>query len=164
LSRESIEKKTIAGSPGGILGGSSLTGGTELAGLTWDDCYSVQVRELDDQHKKLIALVRSLHEVMRQGRGKQELNKIFSALVSYTASHFASEERLMKLHGYPEYQAHQDIHAKMTSKALSLQKDFQAGKVGITLDTMNFLEDWVSKHILGTDQKYGPFLNEKGVF
>jgi hemerythrin len=135
-----------------------------LAGLTWDNRYSVHVRELDDQHKKLISMVQTLREAMREGRGKQELNKIFTALVSYTTSHFANEERLMKMHGYPDYLAHQEIHAKMTNKALSLQTEFQAGKTGITLDTMKFLEDWVSKHIMGTDKKYGPFFNDKGVF
>jgi hemerythrin len=135
-----------------------------VAGLTWNDQYSVQVRELDEQHKKLIAMVQTLHRAMREGRGKQELNKIFADLVAYTASHFSSEERLMKMHGYPDYQAHHEIHAKMTNKALSLQQEFQAGKAGITLDTMKFLEDWVAKHILVTDKKYGPFLNEKGVF
>ena len=134
-----------------------------MALLTWEERYSVQVRELDDQHKNLIGMVQALHEAMREGRGKQELNKIFAGLVTYTASHFASEERLMKMHGYPEYQEHQEIHAKMTNKALSLQKEFQAGKMGITLDTMKFLEDWVSKHILGTDKKYGPILNSKRV-
>jgi hemerythrin len=134
-----------------------------LAGLTWDDKYSVRVRELDEQHKKLFAMVQALHQAMLEGQGKQELNNIFADLVAYTASHFASEERLMKMHGYPEYQAHQEVHAKMTTKALSLQEEFQAGKAGISLDTMKFLQDWVSKHILGTDKKYGPFFNEKGV-
>jgi hemerythrin len=119
---------------------------------------------LDNQHKKLIGLVQTLHEAMRAGRGKQELNKIFQNLVAYCASHFAAEERLMKAHGYPDYQEHQQIHARMTDKALSLQKEFQAGKMTVTLDTMNFLEDWVSKHIVGTDKKYGPFLNGKGVY
>ncbi len=135
-----------------------------MAGLAWNDQYSVRVHELDEQHKKLIAMVQTLHNAMREGRGKQELNKIFADLVAYTASHFASEERLMKQHGYPDYQAHHEIHTKMTNKAMSLQKDFQAGKTGITLDTMKFLEDWVSKHILVTDRKYGSFFNGKGVF
>ncbi len=51
----------------------------------------------------------------------------------------------------------------MTQKVLALQKEFQLGKVTITLDTMNFLQDWLTKHILGTDHKYGPYLKSKGV-
>jgi hemerythrin len=26
---------------------------------------------------------------------------------------------------------------------------------------MSFLKDWLIKHIMGTDKKYGPFLKEK---
>ena len=51
----------------------------------------------------------------------------------------------------------------MTQKVLDIQKQYHQGKVNITLDTMKFLEDWVTKHIMGTDKKYGPFLNSKGV-
>jgi len=36
-------------------------------------------------------------------------------------------------------------------------------KLGITLEVMNFLKDWLSHHILSVDKKYAPFLNEKGI-
>ncbi|MFZ5453027.1 MAG: bacteriohemerythrin [Thermodesulfobacteriota bacterium] len=134
-----------------------------MASLTWNDSYSVNIREIDDQHKRLLALVGNLHAAMMQGQGKQALGKILDGVVAYAASHFATEERLMKTHGYPEYEEHRNIHAKMTQKVVDIQKQYHQGKVNITLDTMKFLEDWVAKHILGTDKKYGPFLNSKGV-
>jgi hemerythrin len=28
---------------------------------------------------------------------------------------------------------------------------------------MNFLKNWLVKHILGTDKAYGPFINGKGI-
>jgi hemerythrin len=46
---------------------------------------------------------------------------------------------------------------------LDIQKQYQDGKINITMETMKFLEDWVAKHIMGTDKKYGPYLNGKGV-
>jgi len=33
----------------------------------------------------------------------------------------------------------------------------------MSVEVMEFLKDWLEKHILGTDRKYGPFLNDKGV-
>jgi len=29
---------------------------------------------------------------------------------------------------------------------------------------MVFLKDWLFQHILGSDKKYGPYLNERGIF
>ena len=134
-----------------------------MASLSWNDNYSVNIREIDDQHKRLLALVGNLHTAMLQGQGKQALGKILDGVVAYAASHFAAEERLMKAHGYPEFDEHRQIHARMTQKVLDIQKQYHQGQVNITLDTMKFLEDWVTKHIMGTDKKYGPFLNSKGV-
>jgi hemerythrin len=125
---------------------------------------SVNVRELDAQHQKLVGLVRTLHEAMRNKQGKEALKKIFSGLVAYTATHFATEERLMQQAGYPELEEHRRIHEKMTAKVLALQQEFQQGKVGLTLEVMKFLENWVEKHILGTDKKYGPHLNQQGIY
>jgi hypothetical protein len=31
------------------------------------------------------------------------------------------------------------------------------------IEVMEFLKDWLGKHILGSDKKYGPFLNAQGV-
>ena len=134
-----------------------------MASLTWNDSYSVNIREIDEQHQRLLTLVGNLHTAMLQGQGKQALGKVLDGVVAYAASHFAAEERLMKTHGYPEYAEHQQIHQRMTQKVLDIQKQYHGGKINITLETMKFLEDWVSKHILGTDKKYGPFLNGQGV-
>lgn len=132
--------------------------------LSWNEQMSVNVRELDEQHRKLVGMLKTLHEAMRHKQGKEALKKIFFGLVNYTASHFAAEERLMQQTGYPEYEEHRQIHEKMTAKVLALQQEFQQGKVGITLDVMKFLENWVEKHIMGTDKKYGPYLNQHGIF
>ncbi len=131
--------------------------------FAWNDKYSLNIAEIDAQHRKLIGLVARLNEAMRQGKGKQTLGQVLEELVRYTQTHFAAEERLMKTHGYPEYEEHKTKHTKMTQKVLDIQKEYQAGKVTLTLEVMKFLENWIDRHILGTDKKYAPFLADKGV-
>ena len=131
--------------------------------MSWSDAYSTGIAEIDQQHKKLIDLINSLHDAMSKGHGKEVLGKILGELITYCASHFAVEEKLFDKHGYPDAAEHKEKHQKMTSKVLDLQKQFAQGKATLTLEVMDFLQQWLDKHILGTDKKYGPFLNSKGV-
>lgn len=134
-----------------------------MALFTWKDEYSVNIREIDDQHKQLVNMVNELHEAMMQQRAKDVLGSILNKLVSYCASHFATEERLMQTHGYPDFTDHKAKHDKMTAKVLALQSDLKAGKMNLTIEVSQFLKDWLDKHILGTDKKYSAHLNAKGV-
>jgi len=134
-----------------------------MAMFTWSEKYCVNIREIDDQHKKLIGIVGQLHEAMRQGKGKQALGDVLKDLIQYVRTHFASEERLMKSNGYPDYDAHKAKHDSLTRKVADIYREYQDGKVAISLEVMNFLEDWVGTHIVGMDKQYGPFLNGKGI-
>ncbi len=131
--------------------------------LTWNDNYSVNIKQFDDQHKKLIDLINQLHDAMKIGKGGLILSQVLKALITYTGSHFADEERLMKLHNYPNYEEHQKEHNLLVSQVLDMQKNLLEGKIPLTQSIMNFLKEWLEKHIQGEDKKYGPFLNGKGV-
>lgn len=134
-----------------------------MAMFEWKDEYSVNIKEIDDQHKQLVAMVNELHEAMMQQRAKDALGGLLNKLVSYCANHFAVEERLMETHGYPDFASHKAKHEKMTAKVAALQSDFKSGKVNLTIEVSQFLKDWLDKHILGTDKKYAAHLNSKGV-
>ena len=131
--------------------------------MAWSDNLSVNVTQIDEQHKKLVGMLNDLHDAMKQGKGSDVTGKVLSGLVQYVATHFAFEEKLMKEHAYPEYLKHKLEHDTLTKQALDLQKQFQESKPVLTVELMKFLKDWLSNHILGTDKKYGPYLNSKGI-
>lgn len=134
-----------------------------MASFGWSEKYSLGIKEIDPQHMKLIGMISKLDEAMRKGEGRQVLGVILKELIDYTRTHFAFEERLMKTNGYPEYDEHKAKHEKMTRKVLDIQEQYKEGKTNITFEVMKFLEDWIDKHIMGTDMKYAPFLKSKGV-
>jgi hemerythrin len=129
----------------------------------WTERYAVQVTDFDRQHKSLFRMVNELHEALGRGRGKDVVGKILQQLIEYTATHFAEEEAAMEKNGFPELKSHEAEHRSMTEQILKFQKDFQAGKVGVATALMLFLQKWLHDHLLETDKKYGPFLNEKGI-
>ncbi len=133
-----------------------------MAIITWDSSLSVNVEEVDRQHKKLVDLINELHDAMRVGKAKEVMGKVIKELVDYTVQHFSLEEKKMQEFQYENYPSHKIEHDQFVAKAAGLQKDFAAGKVTITLDTMTFLKDWLTKHIMGTDKKYVACFHENG--
>jgi len=134
-----------------------------MAALTWKDEYSVKIAEVDAQHKKLIGLIGELDQAMAKRQGKEVVGSVLDKLISYTVTHFTYEENLMRANNFPGYQEHKDKHEKMTAKVLDLQRQQQQGKLTISLEVMDFLKNWLQKHILGTDMQYSAFLNDQGV-
>jgi hemerythrin len=129
----------------------------------WSEIYSVKIGIVDMQHKNLVNILNELHEAMRAGQAKEKLGQILSNLIKYTHSHFATEEKLMQSHGYPEFSQHKTEHDHLTATAVNLQRKFQRNEIGMTVEVMEFLKAWLVKHIQGSDKKYAPFLNAHGV-
>lgn len=134
-----------------------------MALMNWESKFSVGIKEIDDQHKKLFDLINSLHDAMKAGKGKDALGKVLIELVNYTVYHFGTEEKLFQKYAYPETTAHKKEHADLTKQATELKAKFEKEGGAITIDVMNFLRDWLNNHILKIDMKYVPFLKSKGV-
>lgn len=129
----------------------------------WSDTYSVKIGVIDMQHKNLANVINELHQAMVGGQGKQQVVKSLSSLIKYTQIHFKTEENFMVSHQYPDYMNHETEHDRLTKTVREFQDKFQRNEVGLTIDVMEFLKNWLSKHILGSDQRYAPFLNAQGV-
>jgi hemerythrin len=127
----------------------------------WRPEYSLGHDGIDAQHQRLFALANDLHTAMTQGRGKGALSEMLGKLVEYTKTHFASEERLMQTHHYPDYPAHKAAHDALTARVLAFQRDFAAGRVGMTIELLQFLKDWLGTHIGETDRRVAKFLKSK---
>jgi len=134
-----------------------------MAIFEWKNDYSVGIAKIDEQHMELVVFLNELYDSMKAGKGKDTLNAVLKNLMEYTKTHFATEESLMKLYMYPDYEVHKQKHEKMTQHVLELKKHFDSGQISSPIQITNFLKDWLVKHIQVTDKSYGPFLNAKGV-
>lgn len=134
-----------------------------MALINWDDSFSVNVAEIDKQHKELIAMINELNDAMKEGKGREVAGKIVSKLAIYTVTHFKTEEDLFAKFGYPGSENHKKEHAAFVKKVADFKEGYEKGKLSLTSEVMNFLSDWLRHHIMGTDKKYVQFFNEKGV-
>ncbi|MBI5236100.1 MAG: hemerythrin family protein [Deltaproteobacteria bacterium] len=134
-----------------------------MALFNWSDRYSVDVGVFDGHHKRLVELINELHDAMRSGHARDMLGSTLKGLIDYTRMHFAEEERLMSAHGYAGLAAHRIEHEKLVTKVSELHAKYVAGDNTLTIETMNFLKDWLINHILVTDKQYGVFFKSRGV-
>ncbi len=134
-----------------------------MAFVQWDQKLSVGIMQIDTQHKKLVSMVNEMYQAMSEGKGNDVVGKVLNDLIAYTRTHFAAEEKLMQTHGYPDFVVHKALHDQLTKQVGQMQADFKAGKVALSTKVAAFLKDWLVKHIMGTDQKYAPYLHGKGV-
>lgn len=132
--------------------------------MEWEDRLMVNIKALDDQHKKLIGLINKLHDAMTTGKSKNVLDEILSELVNYTILHFANEQALLQKYGYPDFVQHKKEHDDLTRKTIELRDSLNSDKGVIGVEVMSFLKEWLNKHILGTDKKYTVYLNGKGIY
>lgn len=134
-----------------------------MALVNWNDSLSVNVLQIDNQHKKLVSMINSLHEAMKQGKGKEVMGRILNGLITYTDTHFKLEEDYFAKFGYLDTANHKKEHAEFVDKVMEFKNGFDSGKLTVTVQVMTFLSKWIQTHIKGTDMKYSAFFNEKGL-
>jgi len=125
--------------------------------IKWDAKFSVGLAEIDEEHKKLFAMINSLHEAMRSGKGIEILAEILDEATSYTLKHFAHEEKLMIKYQYAGYKMHKVAHCEFIDTVTELRKQHDLKKLS-ALKLLQALQAWLINHINDIDKLYSPVL------
>lgn len=133
-----------------------------MAFMEWNDSFSVNVAEIDEQHKKLIGMVNTFYDSIVDDK-KTAFGDLLNSLNEYAAYHFATEEKYMDKFDYPDRSAHRREHELFAEKALDVKKRFEEGSLVISHEISGFLRDWIADHVLGTDKKYSQCFNDNGL-
>ena len=126
----------------------------------WSDEFSVNIEEVDEQHRTLVGLVNDLHVAIREHRGKTASRKVLDRLAEYTRTHFMLEESLMRLTRYPGFDVHRQQHEDLIAQVQSLQYKLHHENAAITFELLNFLRKWLIQHILESDKRFGAFFQK----
>lgn len=128
-----------------------------------DDKYSVGIQNIDEQHQMLIKIINEVFEAKTKDLGKVTIAGVLKRMADYAQIHFKDEEALMAEYGYPELEGHREAHQYFITKVGEFNRGFNLDQDTLTEDMLDFLKNWLLKHIMETDKRYGPFLNERGI-
>ncbi len=67
--------------------------------LIWDKTLSVDVPEIDEDHRRLVELFNILNRSVVEGDATNYIEAVMEELISCTVWHFRHEERLMLKYG-----------------------------------------------------------------
>jgi len=135
-----------------------------MALFPWEARFSVNVENIDSQHRQLIDIINELHEAMMKKRSKEVLGELLERLVDYTDVHFTYEEELMARYEFPGYHDHKRQHDTIRNNVQERLQEHRDGKIVMSIKVMEYLKKWLSEHIMGTDRLYADFLNSEGVY
>ena len=112
------------------------------------------VETIDRQHARLVELINSLIEMKTFKSSRQETGEVLDELASYIFEHFRDEEKMMLEVGYPDLEAHRDLHADFVRQVMSFNKQFRSGDKELDNQMLTFLSLWLVEHIKGEDPRY----------
>lgn len=131
--------------------------------FAWDERLALHVPVIDEEHRSLFALANRLHEAFAAREAAQRLGDILFELLRYTRVHFAHEEQLMERHGYPRLAGHRRQHREFTDRVQDFHGRYTAGEVDLGVAVLPFLEEWLRRHVAGSDLQLGAWLCSQGV-
>ena len=124
--------------------------------VTWSNEYNVGVEEIDNQHRSLVDLINQIWQSIVFQADREKTFELMGRLEHYTVAHFAAEEAYMEAIGYPDLEAHKEIHKQFVAR-IAQEKHLVESGGQLTLGLMEFLKQWLLQHIMGTDMNVGRF-------
>ena len=118
----------------------------------WHESLETGDREVDNQHRALYDLVNDLNASALLDEGQQNESDALQRIVTYAATHFASEEALMERFSYPQLSEHKSAHDDFARSAQGLASEHAAGRGPGIRDLATFMEEWLVEHIANFDQ------------
>lgn len=123
--------------------------------MLWHKSMECGITTIDQEHKELFEQVDKLLKAGDQSRTIETLN----FLGKYVVRHFANEEEMHIVTGYPGARAHEKLHRDFTQALMRLRKEYEdSGHSLISLLKINRVAvAWLQEHVLGADMDFADY-------
>ena len=136
-----------------------------MAIMTWNEEYSVGVKEIDKQHQILFDTINELFRLFADKKfSTTDPDIVFDKLGDYGEKHFKTEEHFFTLFNYEKKTEHIILHQKYKTKLKELQTKYWMNRdEKIFFEIINFLQDWWIWHVNNVDKEYSQCFKDHGL-
>ncbi len=131
--------------------------------ISWRDEFSVGVKEMDEQHKKLIGMINRLIKEQKVLTDPKTIGELLTEMTDYAQVHFRAEEYLMAEYGYEHKTEQEKQHQEFIDKTIAFYSASDLGPNMLSTALLDYLTTWLIGHILKEDMKYKEFFKSKGL-
>ncbi len=121
------------------------------------------VASVDAEHGMLFGILQAVSDSFDLNLGKEAVLNILDRLHEFTKAHFLTEETLMQLYDFPEYERHQKQHQGLLEQLEKFRMDFAEGWFVDSDQFVSNLREWFFQHASSADQTMGEYLKGCGV-
>ena len=121
--------------------------------INWKDEFSVGVAEVDFEHRELIELINSLYASARSGAGREVVIEALGEIYAQIASHFALDEKMMRLTRYPALREHKEDHETLLDDLRDIMDEVEDDGAYDEAQLSTDLERWFGDHFRTHDAK-----------
>ncbi|MDW7774534.1 MAG: bacteriohemerythrin [Desulfobulbaceae bacterium] len=132
-----------------------------MALFKWDDSLRFNIEVIDQQHEQLIKAITKLEKAMLKGESRTVMKDIFNELTIFLTIHFQTEEKIFESITYPGAERHKEEHRGFIRKVNTFKDEFEDEKIGLAVEIMNFMCDWVLNHIKNVDREYADLITRQ---
>ena len=130
--------------------------------IAWSDCLSVDVPEMDEQHRQFIARVNELNQAIIECEDKASVGRRMKLMLAQAAEHFAHEEALLDRCKFPQAAAHRAKHAELTAQFDRVMREFEETELSFVWALKGLsLKQRLVEHLLREDMQYRDFLRTR---
>jgi len=126
--------------------------------LHWSPSYYSGEPLIDAEHEESFRLINLMMVAMAEEEAEKKVLSLVRELFEHIQTHFTNEEQLLRASGFPEADAHAEIHRDLVGRACELIRQFEVRQDSAG-DLLGFLiHDAVAGHMLRDDRKFFPWL------
>lgn len=121
--------------------------------IEWKDEFSVGVAEVDHEHRELIGLINSLHDVIQTNADADQVLETLGEIYAQISAHFALEEKMMRASRYPAYGDHKEDHEVLLDELRDIMDEVEDDGSYDERRLADDLQRWFSLHFRTHDAK-----------
>lgn len=109
--------------------------------------------QTDREHEVQLGLLQELRAAVRGDRDAAAVGRILEQLVAYSEAHFTSEELLMRLKSYDDYEDHVADHNHILEILQEIAADHAAGSSALVSGKAEEALAFIDRHIETRDRR-----------